>query len=374
MRILDVYGFDAIPVGSLSAPGTNTMIPGTRLRNIGVGYVGTGNSPYCSKATDALRIGSSGGIVSGNGGHAHYAYAAAYFADIDPNLLNTNTPVTMGVRHVVASMGNVAGAGIQFCGLVFENVVGNNLIRAADCAAVPAIGLGHYWEMVVDRAKNSVAVFRDNKFLKTVDISGMVATNGKVIGFLFSYVGYTANYGGGSCAIDYRDMYMAEVEAGDISGRLGPVVVKRLPVSAVDAAWATNPAASVRENVINDNQPNMSIPSTGALFTYLAVTDVDPKGVISFSTDNLLDTDRVSAVVFQIDALAAAGSSVLDATLINGATEESTKKLTYGTAYNRGVIPGDSNWAKLAHLKQYPSGGVGKAVVGNLKIKLKASA
>lgn len=381
MKIYDVLAFDGMPETSTATGlGTSSTVPGTRLRGVSIGYIGTGNNPgYNKGAGGAVRMFSSGGIISGNGGHVFACAGALHLADSAPELLGKTSTITFGFRATVEQGSRWNPSALQVFSLAFanSNITGPNWARtiaAEDFAATPAVGSTHYWEVVLDRVNNLARIYRDNAYVKTVDFSADVVANGELTGFILSMRCATSSYGTGSCTVGFSHMYLVEVEDGDICDRLGPQVTKQLPVSSVDAAWVANvPATGVLAS-LNDPQPRMDAPPSDATMTSVVVTDNDPSGVISFSTDGLAATDRIAAIMYQVDAISPGATGKLESKLLNGASEEETVSIDCVSGFGSGRLPALAGWAKKAHVKQFPAAGVSKAAVGNYKLKLRASA
>lgn len=363
MKVIDFFGLDHMGTTALTANGVT--IAGTRLFSDVVwsrDFTGANLSRADVNGESFLRA-----TLSLYSSSSAWARAKILFAQVQPDLVDTDTTVTMGVRQRINSITNSRPTNMTL-GITYSDGSVLNIVSLADWNATTA-GTSHYWELVMDRAGKKVKVVRDGVVIRTVDISPTLVPSG----FWFGANGLAASATNGSTVIDSRDVYIAEVEEGDVTDRLGSQVIKRLPVSLVEAAWSVNVPTSNLVDSLNDAQPNLTVPPGIAAMTWVGVDESDPKGLVSFSTDGLASSDRVVAINMQVSALATAGASDLDTSVVLGSETQATKKLTFTQTFDYTREPLLSNFAKAVFLKQWPNGNGTKAEAGSYKLKLKAS-
>jgi hypothetical protein len=372
MKILDFFGFDNVPPGNIAAPANGATLASTRLQ---FRQNAIGSYASCAYSKQVPNP-DEGAWIRTNCGTATYpnpfnGMLAIPFDDIQPGLKDATSKLTMGVRQVLRAYSNMLSSNMTI-GVLHENDTVTRVCQFTDWNSI-TLGLMHYWEAVFDRVNGKVKLVRDGLVVRTVDVAAAITAYGKVKAFTFGHSGQSSDYGNGSCAVDHRDVYLALIEDGDPTDRLGSQIVKRLPVASVDAGWSVNVAGSTLVDSLNDTQTSpISVPAAAAM-TFVNVDEADPKGLISFSTAGLAANDRVNAINMQLDAIGTAGASSLDAIAMRGATVESTKQFTFTQTFDYTKTPLLSNFAKAAFLRQWTGTPGTKADVDSYKLRLKAS-
>lgn len=373
MKVLDFFGFDHLPAAAVGNMTNLATIVGTRLRCRSA-WVSGGNSITYQKVADPADGQPWFRTLAGTATYPYpfHAIALIEFDEIKPGLKDETSKLTMGVRQSVQTTTNQAYSSGTLVAVHEDDSI-SLLSNLNDWDSLAANTI-HYWETVLDRVNNTVKLYRDNGLLKTVDLAARVTAAGKVKGLGFGiFATTTAGYGTGSLVVHHRDAYLAQVEDGDVTDRLGAQVVKRLPVAAVNAAWMANVAGQSQLDALNLPAAGLATIPTAANITSLGVTESDPNGLISFSTDGLSATDRITAINMQLDAVGTAGADGLDTTVLNGAAVESTKKFTFTQSFVIATAPSLSNYGKAVFLRQWNGAPGTKGDLANYKLKLKAS-
>lgn len=375
MKVLEFFGFDHLPTTGGSGITNLATVIGTKLQ-YRTDWSSAYNNVQIAKIVDPGGGGAWVRTLANTLSATRVVYRGLLFFQFDEiqaGLKSETSKLTMGVRQNMQSWTNQS----LFTGtlvVIHEDDSHTQLNDLTDWSSL-APNTVHYWEVAFDRVTKTVRVYRDHTFIRTIDLTARIASSGNVKGFGFGVTCTNTDFlsGTGSMSLWNRDVYFAQVEDGDATDRLGAQLVKRLPVAAVNAAWTSNISGQSQLDALNLPAASLTVVPTAANMTSLAVNESDPNGLITFSTDALAPSDRITAINMQVDAVATPGNDGLDTLVLNGDATESTKKLTFTQAFIINTRPALSNYGKSVFLRQWKGTAGNKSELANYKLKLKAS-
>lgn len=327
MRIIDSYGFAKAPTNIFN---TNTpyvgQVVGSRM-TVGYtdpyAYAPTGPTFGVRKGNDPDALVVRARNLSNYSGGSYTATVEAVLENAEVGLQATKTMLSFGFRVAfngnVGSTSLVASAGLRLS----DSLQPLSIVLGTDWAAPSVVGSSHYFEITVDRDTGEVIVYRDNVYLKTMSVSSRLTAGASLVAF---WIGVRTNQAGGY-AEQYRedafkDIILSEIAANDMVKKVGPVVLKNLPVKAVNApTWTPNTAGKTIVESFNDTHLAFGTPDAAP--TTVNVTDTDANGLVTFDTTGISDQDSVKAIMVQVDALGSSGTSNLRGDLLkSGASEQ----------------------------------------------------
>lgn len=375
MRVLDFVGFGNIPGGTASqSPGAS--LPGTRLNNFAVTFNGAAGSWTAQAVSRPDAWFSMAPIIPGSTFIARGLDVGlqAKLANIAPDVVSTDTGITMGIRMRHGNGGSSGDWKVNGRQLSVVHATGNvvtPLITSADWDTT-ADGTIHYFEAVYNRATQSVKLYKNNGFLKEINLSAQVTANGRVVAFQFGVV--CSQPSGAGAELSVKDIYFAEFDpAVDTVQRLGPQLSVPMPVSQVQAAWPVTVAGKTQVESLNNYQASLTTPD--ATPTLVQISDNDAQGLITFDSSALPANARVNSIQYAADALSTASASVLQAELMNGSTAEITKTQSFTQAFDYTKDALLNNTGRVLLLRNFPTSASGnKAAVDAYKVRLKAVA
>lgn len=329
MRIIDSYGFTKTPTNIFNTSANNPFvgqIAGTRL-TVGYtdpyGYAATGPTFGVRKGADPDALVVRARNLSNYSGSTYTATVETVLENAEAGLQATKTMLSFGFRATFAAY--VGSTNLQASGglRLSDSNIPLAIVLGTDWAAPAVLGSSHYFEITVDRETGEVTVYRDNAYLKTMSISSRLTAGVSVVAF---WIGVRSSQAGGY-AEQYRedafkDVILSEIAANDPIKKVGPVSLKHLPVKTVNATtWTANVAGKTVVESLNDTQLAFGVADANP--TSVNVTDTDAQGVLTFDTSSIGSQDVLKAIMVQVDAQGASGTSNLRMDLLkNGVSEQ----------------------------------------------------
>lgn len=340
MRFLEISQFDKMPFGNRTPAGTaisKRTLPGTRWRTL----IGTnGSSGFevytfaCARSGDSSLLPGSL-LITAQGTQTYpqgvaasvFGWVALFLADIAADAVATKTTITYGFRlkcgAVSGSFTWAGAAGTLDCARVYySDDTYTSLVLYSDLGQPMSDGQENYLEFVIDRTAATIKVYRDNVLLRTVAFTAGKTFAGIATGLQqYSNARPTA-----TIDVYIRDGYVIELDASDVTKRLGPQKLVNLPVKSISAdTWTASPTGTDRVAALNDSQADINNAPTSN--TLVVVNDTDPTAKISFDYSGIKTTDVVNAVGFTVEGLSGS-TALLNVEVLKGSDSVASKQVT----------------------------------------------
>lgn len=348
MKILDIAQFDRVPTTNLQT--TGYQIPGSRFQSHS--YAGGGSNDLGSLGTHGFVVNNATfpeewngkpwlrcvGYRGGNSGlgswwNRQLVSELARQPDVADSIL------TFGFRLLAQG-----GSGSRFTASSYVaarlRFTDNTTIAVCGIAELPNVGTSYvyYVEVVVDRANKIAHLYVDDLFVRSFDLSASMTNGSEFQALLLGAEGTCGALGySGFFHSYFRDFYAAEFTAEDPSKRLGPQLVKALPVNEVVAdTWTASNATLGKVGCLNDDIGTWGGSAAGS---HVVINESDPVGEVSVDFSTITNKDRVNALSVIVDAQGMAGSSRIETALMDGDAVEQADTATFAQTYSATSLP-----------------------------------
>lgn len=332
MKIHVMSGWD-LPTTSIGGSGAGAVrgpIPNTMFE-----IMASNNDEFITATTTALGwLSVYTTVVSTNWGNWRNRIAGSLKAAI-PSIGPTSN-LFHGIRYSVASVSPDSQV-ISYMNSYDAGGVNSTVVFSKTDLPGYALNKEYYLEHQLDFANNVINRWVDGKKLSPVPMEAFMktavsATPGTQEIWLALGALVSSNVSvGNPCYWSWRDMYYIEWEAGETPQPLGPVVINKLPIAAVDAnGWApVNPASGT---TLAAMQRGYSNPSSGITTPLVLSAEALTPAVITYDASAIPLNAKIRGVNVKTRGVqwTAAPIGKVGVSLTVGGVETSDVDVIYG--------------------------------------------